>query len=177
MRREIVLLLLPSVASAESGMSLIGYALGAIGVASIAYTYSLHEKRRTLEKDIAAGTTRLERLKTEIKNAERILKENADKTKNLAREVDTIEALKKESTGARRGYWDSILKAGAEGPNEKQLQALLEEKARMESMIEMAKGKYRHGMIDDTALKAIVEEYQKKLIEVEARVNELEKKD
>ncbi len=175
MRPEPVLLMLPA-ASAESGLSLLGYALGAIGVAAIAYTYSLRDRRRTLERELAAGTARLERLKAEIKNAERILKEKTERNSGLAKEVDAIETQKKESAEARRGYWDGILKAGAESPAEKQLQALLAEKARMESMIEMAKGKFRHGMIDDNALKDIVQEYQKNLIEVEASIKELEGK-
>lgn len=57
---------------------------------------------------------------------------------------------------------------------ELQIQNLLKEKKTVEEMIELAKAKYHKRTLDEDSFKEIVKENQKKLIEIETRIGDLE---
>lgn len=57
-----------------------------------------------------------------------------------------------------------------------EISRLVKEKKRIEEMIELAKSKYHRRVLDEDSFREIVKENQKKLIEIEARINDLEER-
>jgi hypothetical protein len=73
-------------------------------------------------------------------------------------------------------YLATRKKGGPVFDEEAQIRSLLKEKKTIEEMIELAKAKYHKRTLDEDSFKEIVKDNQKKLIEVEAHINELEER-
>lgn len=58
-----------------------------------------------------------------------------------------------------------------------ELEKLIKKRAEMEEMIALTKNKYHRREIDDQSFREIMRDYQKKLIEVEAKIRETQAKD
>jgi len=180
MKRELILLAaLAPLASAQStldSIGLIGYVFGALAIIYAWRTTSAQggiEERIGKEKallirirqEIVSEKQTLERLRRDIKDV------SDDKLKSEMKKADE-KPTKKEQAGLRNDYWNRIDEISG-GKADPEVKKLTDERAEIQTMIEMTKAKYHTRAIDEKSFSNIIEDYQKRLIEIEAKLKKL----
>jgi hypothetical protein len=177
------LLSLAGHASAETDISSIGYVGFIFGALALLYTYAQTQTKNGLDRQIRRDRSLLHRLKNEINEAKGDLEKIRFDTKSITDEMDRDEIRRiegapknnKKTASLRGDYWERIdeLSHDAGHPSRQRLE---EDKRDIETMIEMTKAKYHTRAIDEKTYTNIIEEYQKKMIEIEAKMKKLEGK-
>lgn len=129
-----------------------------------------------IEKEVREGGVELKNQALMIKN----LKERIEKHKQELRGIDKQQVLeemnkisrlwKSRRERLRGNYWERI----KEKPYE--LAHLQDEKKSIEELIKKTKTKYHRREIDEESFREIVKDYQKKLLEINLQIAELEEK-
>lgn len=179
MRKALTLLLLAAPASAQSGVESLGYIALALGILSLLYSHNLTRGKRGLEAQIAREKAILKKLRGEVQTCRDELEKHRieaqaavdEKTASEIRKAGESAHVMRESDGLRKEYWDRLGHMGV--AENAELKKLLDEKQEIEGMIELTKAKYHTRAIDEKSFSDITEEYQKKLIELEAKIRKL----
>ncbi|MFH1054654.1 MAG: hypothetical protein V1744_01020 [Candidatus Altiarchaeota archaeon] len=164
--------------SVDSGLESLGVTALILGAIALVYAYRLTNTKNGLESQILKDKALLNRIRQEIK-AEREtldrLRADAkqfldDRVGQEMKKTGSAKEVKKE--GLRQEYWGRIsqMSGKVEDP---ELKRLMGEKAEIQSMIEITKTKYHTRAIDEKSFSNITEGYQKRLIEIEARISKL----
>jgi hypothetical protein len=80
---------------------------------------------------------------------------------------------KQRAFRVERGYWDNIDRIG-DPTSSPQISKLIDEKEEIQGMLEITKMKYHTRAIDEKSFSNITQEYQKKLIEIDSKLQRLQ---
>jgi hypothetical protein len=181
MKRTIItLFLLAPAASAQGSIESLGYIAFFFGFLALAYSYHLTSGKKGLEAQIARERAILKKLKLEVKQTGEELEQQKSKkilgqaqiTQEMEKMKDAVD-LNHSAEGFTRGYWSRLEAMGGTVPVKTELDKLVEEKSEIQGIIEMTKEKYHTRAIDQQSFSNITEEYQKRLIEIEAKIRKL----
>ena len=162
-----------SSASAEGGLESLGYVALVLGILGLAYTYGLTQTKNGLEASIKRDKAVLRKLREEIKETKKDLEiHKSEVDDRVSAEVEKVQDMSKvnHDDGLDREYWDRIGQMELPAQEKSKLEKLADEKTELERMIELTKEKYHTRVIDEKSFSDITGEYQKKLIEVEAKI-------
>ncbi len=177
----IVLVLLECV-SADSAtdeyMTLIGIAALVIIFALMVYVKRTEDRRAQDVKDeLKRRAVEEKRKQLAKKPAPRTYEFKEGEREELAKEVERISKREKRSARGeklRQEYWqkiDTVLGTDSED----ELTKFRSEHDHLKGLIKLAEEKYHNHEIDEETFREIVKDYQKKLIELETRMNRVQK--
>jgi len=181
MKRKLIILstIIPC-ASAQGGLESLGYVAFIIGVLAFLYSYRLTSMKNDLEARIVREKAALNKLQAEVRTARKELEKirrdalgPADQISNEIRRTEEAVGMKMKPDGLKEEFWDRLGQMREVKPEKTELDGLLEEKGEIQSMIDMAKEKYHTRTIDQQTFCNITEGYQKRLIEVEAKIKKM----
>jgi hypothetical protein len=148
----------------------------AIAVLALFGCYWLYSDRRDLKAALSDRETSVARLSMEVDSCRERIRSMEEKLSGevkgeMKKATDALEASQK-STDVKGDYWDKI--SWDNDPKKSELNALADERDDLQRYIERAKTKYHSRAIDDKTFSHITEDYQKKLIEVEAKMEKIQ---
>ena len=74
----------------------------------------------------------------------------------------------------KKMYWEKISESKVSaGPQESEIVELEKQRKELQDMVDLTKKKYHRREIDEGSFREIVRDYQKKLIELEAKMDEI----
>lgn len=178
------LIILVTEASAQDKLAIeiIPFILIVITIAAILYTYRLTQAKNGLEARALELKKIIEKQRTEIQENESKLRRQKEelyasvdaRTLEEARKAEGLLKSKKPTNDTlRREYWDRLGQLSSPSPRKAELEKLLSDKTSLESIIELTKIKHSTGILDNNAFSEIMAEYEKKLIELESKLNQL----
>jgi len=153
-----------------------------ITIVLILITYSLHSENRKLKSELIRYRDFIRKQMTEKRIKEGMGQQKINvpmnqlplgKLEEEPEEKKLISEIRGEQM--RKRFWEKLEKS-FEPEGESELEKLRAEKKRLDGMIELTKSKYHRREIDETGFKNIITEYQKQLIEIEAKIGKLEEK-
>lgn len=166
----------------ESSTEIIAMVLIVIAIAAIAYTYRLTQTKDRLEEKIKNYKKIIDKQRTEIReNEETLARQREELSRKLdSRVKDEVSKTEKLAVSKKQGadslrmeYWNRIAKLDTLTPQSTDVEKLENEKKEIEKIIALTKEKYHTRVIDEKTFSEIVGEYEKKLIEIESKLNEL----
>ena len=126
----------------------------------------LENKIRAERKILKKRVRRLKRVDSELEGYEHQLK--GKDSEKVMREIEKISGLwKSRREKLYQGYWRAV----EEKPDE--LEKLQKKMERINELIKQTKIKYHKREIDEESFREIVKEYQKELMELNLKVNEM----
>jgi len=180
MKRALIFLTLAATsASAESGLESLGYVAFALGLLSLLYSYNLTKGKTGLEAKIAREKVLLKKMRKEIQDHKEQLdawkkQESVEVDGKVAHEIEKASTGvvhdRDDADGLRMEYWDRLGHMDSPTPEDPSVKKLVEEKKEIEGMIELTKMKYHTRELDEHSFSNITQEYQKRLIELEAKI-------
>ncbi len=164
-------------ASAESTFDSLGYVAGIFGLLSLMLSYRLIYFSNGLDAQIIKKTAQLKRLQEETKKYEtEIKKQREDGARSIDGRVESELAKAKDAASDRhrfegldKNYWQRIGQMDPATADSPHLKKLMDEKAEVERMISLTKLKYLE--MDKKSFDNIMEGYQRRLIELEAKIS------
>ena len=170
------------------GIWIIPGAITLLAMLAIAYIYQQISKEDGLEKRIKKNREILRTQMREIReNQEKIERQkkllDEKEEKEVSGEIEEVvkghASFRRGSRGIRGDFWDKLGRVGSSKEEEKRRKllrkGLREEREKIQEMIKLTKQKYHKKEIGETGFKEMINEYQRKLIEIEAKINELQK--
>ena len=161
-----------------STIEMICFVVTILGIAALAYSYLLTQTQDGLEAQAANLKRLIEKQRAEIRENESLI---AKQREDLGKTVDWRVAEEAAKAGKlsqakrqqpadslRMEYWKRLQDMSFEGGEVDKLEAQRKE---MENIIELTKTKYHSRVIDEKTFGEIVGEYEKKLIELESKIN------
>ena len=168
-----------TVQSGGGGIESLGFVVALFGAAALFLSYQLIYTRSGLDAQIAKKTQLLRKLQAEIQEREQILgQKRADAVRDLDPRVSSelkkamaVAESRTKPEGFSKEYWDRIETMGTLMPESPEMKKLIDERDEVENMIALTKDKYLD--MDKKAFNSIIEGYQKRLIEIDAKINKL----
>jgi len=160
-------------ASAQSEFDSLGFVAGLFGILSLFLSYRLIYAKNGLDAQIMIKTLQLRKLKEEAGKYEADIRHHRqtasiDLDARVSSEMEKAKGGQSRFEGLDKNYWQRIGVMEEPAQATSDIQKLKDEKTALESIITLTKSKYLE--MDRKSFDNIMEGYQRKLIEIEAKL-------